>query len=107
MTDRRVSAAHTAPPGTTRPRVGEERPDDLRTDRAVAMTRGQSLRGIYLRGWRPSSTTATRQRKNEAMAENETTGKRLKRLGTFDAARMELIVAEDGVTEWRWRKLGG
>lgn len=31
-------------------------------------------------------------------------GEKLKRLGRFDHTRMEIIVAEDGVTEWRWRE---
>jgi hypothetical protein len=30
-------------------------------------------------------------------------GERLKRVGRFDPTRMQLIVAEDGVAEWRWR----
>ena len=30
-------------------------------------------------------------------------GERLKRIGAFDPSLMELVMAEDGVAEWRWR----
>ena len=30
-------------------------------------------------------------------------GERLRRVGHFDPERMELMVSEDGVAEWRWR----